>query len=175
MPIRFPSPPEAAPAGEGALPPQPVYTVGLDELGATGMAEESATAAPSWRVSRFDAAGRSEVVELSPGAAAAPVSAGDDRFGPLIREALAVAGQDERVTDGDYEARLYRVPALTLLALWLHSPESVDLFVPVGPAPPGLERNRLYEDPDFTAAVNEAAAGLREAYDAAENADELGS
>jgi hypothetical protein len=130
------------------LPPQPVYTVGLDELGATGMAEESATAAPSWRVSRF---------------------------GPLIREALAVADQDERVADGNYEARLYRVPALTLLALWLHSPASVDLFVPVGPTPPGLERNRLYEDPDFTAAVNEAAAGLRETYEAAENTDELGS
>ena len=175
MPIRFPSPPEAAPAGEGALPPQPVYTVGLDELGATGLAEESAGAAPSWRVSRFDAAGRSEVVELGEGAAAAPVSAGDDRFGPLIREALAIAGQDERVAGHDYEARLYRVPALTLLALWLHSQTSVDLFVPIGPAPPGLERNRLYDDAGFTAAVNEAAAGLREAYDAAENADELGS
>ena len=175
MPIRFPDPPETASAVEGALPPQPVYTVGLDELGATGIAEESATAPPSWRVSRFDPAGRSEVVELGPGAAAAPVSAGDDRFGPLIRDALAVAGQDERVADGDYEARLFRVPALTLLALWLHSPASVDLFVPIGPPPPGLERNRLYEDPDFTAAVNDAAAGLREAYDAAENTDELGS
>ena len=175
MPIRFPTPPETATAAEGALPPQPVYTVGLDELGATGMAEESASTAPSWRVSRFDAAGRSEVVELRDGAAGQPVSAGDDRFGPLIREALAVAGEDDRVKSHDYEARLYRVPALTLLALWLHSPTSVDLFVPVGPAPPGLERNRLYEDPDFTAAINEAAASLRESYDAAENTDELGS
>jgi hypothetical protein len=175
MPIRFPAPPDAAPAAEGALPPQPVYTVGLDELGATGVAGESAGGAPSWRVSRFDAAGRSEVVELREGAPGEPVSAGDDRFGPLIREALAVAGEDDRVEGQDYEARLYRVPALTLLALWLHSPVSVDLFVPIGPAPPGLERNRLYEDPDFTAAVNEAATSLRGTYDAAENTDELGS
>jgi hypothetical protein len=175
MPIRFPSPPEAAAGAEGTIPPQPVYTVGLDELGATGVAEESATRPPSWRVSRFDADGRSEVVEVREDATAPPVSAGDDRFGPLIREALGVAGEDDRVEAGDYEARLYRVPALTLLALWLHSPTSVDLFVPVGPAPPGLERNRVYEDPDFTAAVNDAAASQREAYDAAENTDELGS
>jgi hypothetical protein len=139
------------------------------------LADETASTPPSWRVSRFDAAGRSEVVELPDAAAAKPVSAGDDRFGPLIREALAVAGEDDRVESNDYEARLYRVPALTLLALWLHSPDSVDLFVPIGPAPPGLERNRLYEDPDFTAAVNEAATSLRETYDAAENTDELGS
>ena len=175
MPIRFPPPPEAAATAEGPLPPQPVYTVGLDELGATGVAEESASTPPSWRVSRFDASGRSEVVELPTAAAAQPVSAGDDRFGPLIREALAVAGEDDRVQGHDYEARLYRVPALTLLALWLHSPTSVDLFVPIGPAPPGLERHHLYEDPDFTAAVNEAATSLRETYDAAENTDELGS
>ena len=175
MPIRFPSPPEAAEPAEGALPPQPVYTVGLDQLGATGVAEESATVPPSWRVSRFDAAGRSEVVELRDAPTTEHVSAGDDRFGPMIREALAVASEDDRVEGQDYEARLYRVPALTLLALWLHSPTAVDLFVPVGPSPPGLERNRLYEDSDFTAAINDAAAGLRETYDAAENTDELGS
>src|SRR5688572_26580888 len=97
MPIRFPPPPEAAATAEGALPPQPVYTVGLDELGATGLADETASTPPSWRVSRFDAAGRSEVVELPDAGTAQPVSAGDDRFGPLIREALAVAGEDDRV------------------------------------------------------------------------------
>ena len=175
MPIRFPPPPEAAATAEGALPPQPVYTVGLDALGATGLADETTSTPPSWRVSRFDSSGRSEVVELPHGAGEQPVSAGDDRFGPLIREALAVAGEDDRVEAGDYEARLYRVPALTLLALWLHSPTAVDLFVPIGPAPPGLERNRLYADPDFTGAVNEAAVSLRRTYDDAENSDELGS
>jgi hypothetical protein len=160
---------------EGALPPQPVYTVGLDDLEAVGVAEDSVRAAPSWRVSRFDAAGRSEVVELRGHGTPAPVSAGDDRFGPMIREALAVAGEDQRVAAENYEARLFRVPALTLLALWLHSPASVDLFVTVGPAPPGLERNRVYDDPAFTAAVTGAAAGLRETYEAAENTDELGA
>jgi hypothetical protein len=175
MPIRFPEPPEAAPAVEGALPPQPVYTVGLEDLEAAGVAEDSVRTRPSWRYSRFNRAGRSEVVELRGEAQPAPVSAGDDRFGPMIREALGVAGQDQRVAAQDYEARLFRVPALTLLALWLHSPTSVDLFVPVGPSPPGLERNRLYDDPSFTAAITEAAAGLRETYEAAEDTDELGA
>lgn len=181
MPIKFPEPAGGLPAEtrgattEGALPAQPVYTVGLEDLRAIGVAEDSVSEAPSWRYSRFDAAGRPEVLELRGQAAPGPVAAGDDRFGPMIREALAVAGQDPRVAEQDYEARLFRVPALTLLALWLHSPVSVDLFVPVGPPPPGLERGRVYDDHEFTAALTGAAEDTRATYEQAENTDELGS
>jgi hypothetical protein len=178
MAIRFPEPPAGITEGvaaEGALPAQQVFTVGLEDLRAAGMAEESVSAEPSWRYSTFDPAGRSQVQEIRGGTAQAPVATGDDRFGPMIREALAVAGEDPRVDERDYEARLFRVPALTLLALWLHSPTSVDLFVPVGPPPPGLERNRIYEDPDFTSAVSGEAKGTLDTYREADNPDELGS
>ena len=178
MAIRFPEPPGAITEGvaaPGALPAQPVFTVGLDELRTAGLAEESVTAEPSWRHSRFDPAGRSQILEVRGETAPGPAATGDDRFGPMIREALAVAGEDPRVAERDYEARLFRVPALTLLALWLHSPTSVDLFVPVGPPPPGLERNRVYEDPDFTSAVSGAAEGTLDTYREADNPDELGS
>lgn len=178
MAIRFPEPPGAITEGvaaEGALPAQQVFTVGLDDLRTAGLAEESVSAEPSWRHSSFDPAGRSQVLEIPGEAAPAPAAPGDDRFGPMIREALAVAGEDPRVGERDYEARLFRVPALTLLALWLHSPTSVDLFVPVGPPPPGLERNRVYDDPDFTSAVSGAAEGTLDTYREADNPDELGS
>jgi hypothetical protein len=178
MPIRFPEPPAGITetvAAAGALPAQPVFTVGLDDLRAVGVAEESVSGEPSWRYSRFDAAGRSQVLEIRGDAAQEPVATGDDRFGPMIREALAVADQDPRVADGDYEARLFRVPALTLLALWLHSPATTDLFVPLGPPPPGLERNRVYADPDFTAAVSGAAESTLDTYREADNPDELGA
>jgi hypothetical protein len=185
MPISFPQPPqhvaEARGLTEGMPPPmpaQPVFTVGLDDLlePGGGEAQESVTAPPTWRASGFDAAGAPEVLELpaEPGEADA-VATGDDRFGASIREALAVAEQDPRAREHDYEARLFRVPALSLLALWLHADSSVDLFVPVGRAAPGLEPNRVYADDEFMAAVRTAGERLRTTYDEADSPDELGS
>jgi hypothetical protein len=202
MPIRFPDPPqqiaeaieqrrpptsrgplrrmrERGGASEGApVPAQPVFTVGLDDLlegDGGGGAERSVTAPPTWRYSRFDVGGRAEVLELAERTGGGEVAAGDDRFGPLIREALAVADQDPRVREHDYEARLFRVPALNLLALWLHADSSLDLFVPVGRPAPGLDRNRIYQDEEFMSAVRSAAEQTRAAYDEADNPEELGS
>ena len=188
MPIRFPEPPRpvidaqqerpgAAPEAAVPLPAQPVFTVGLDELVAVGeaAAEESVSAAPTWRYSRFDAAGQPEVLELPEHGDAGAAAAGDDRFGPMIREALAAADQDPRVGEHDYEARLYRVPALSLLALWLHTGEAIDLFVPVGPPPPGLEPNRVYDDEEFMPAVRAAAERVSAVYRDADDAGQLGS
>jgi hypothetical protein len=185
MPISFPQPPqhvaEARGLTEGMPPPmpaQPVFTVGLDDLleAGGGEAQESVTAPPTWRASGFDPGGAPEVLELpaEPEEAGA-VATGDDRFGPSIREALAVAEQDPRAREHDYEARLFRVPALSLLALWLHADSAVDLFVPVGAPPPGLEGNRCYDDQEFMSAVRGAAGQLRTTYDEAESPDELGS
>jgi hypothetical protein len=188
MPIRFPEPPRpvldaqqerpgAAAEAAVPLPAQPVFTVGLDELAAAGeaAAEESVSAAPTWRYSRFDRAGQPEVLELPEHGDAGAAAAGDDRFGPMIREALAVADQDPRVAEHDYEARLYRVPALSLLALWLHKGEALDLFVPVGPPPPGLEPNRVYDDAEFMPAVRAAAERVSAVYRDADDAGQLGS
>lgn len=187
MPIRFPEPPppvlaaqqERPGAAEAAvpLPAQPVFTIGLDELAGAGEAGagESVSAAPTWRYSRFDAAGQPEVLELPEQGDAGAVAAGDDRFGPMIREALAVADQDARVREHDYEARLFRVPALSLLALWLHTAGALDLFVAVGPPPPGLEPNRVYDDEEFMPAVRAAAGRVSAVYRDADDAGELGS
>jgi hypothetical protein len=192
MPIDFPQPPRpvrevqeerptaaapAAPEGAAPLPAQPVFTVGLDELTAAGeaAAEESVSAAPTWRSTRLNSEGQPEVLELPEEGDAGAVAAGDDRFGPMIRDALAAADQDARVGEHDYEARLFRVPALSLLALWLHTSESLDLFVPVGPAPPGLEPNLVYDDGEFMSAARAAAERVSAAYRDAVDADELGS
>jgi hypothetical protein len=188
MPIRFPQPPHPvvegvrerrAAAAAVPLPAQPIFTVGLDELleaGGGAGAQESVSGPPTWRYSRFDAGGRAEVLELpeEPGGGTA-AAVGDDRFGPMIREALAVADQDPRVREHEYEARLFRVPALSLLALWLHAAAVFDLFVPVGRPPPGLEPNRVYEDGEFMSAVRAAAEQVSAAYREADDSDELGS
>jgi len=191
MPISFPQPPPSVLDALGARPEpgfrgsppvsaQPVFTVGLDEVleaGGGAEAERSVSAAPTWRYSRFDASGQPEVLELPEEDAGrgAPAAAGDDRFGPMIREALAVADQDPRVGQHDYEARLYRVPALSLLAVWLHTASALDLFVPIGRTPEGLEPNRVYDDSDFMTQLRQAATKAGSAYEEADAPDELGS
>jgi hypothetical protein len=164
--------PPAEPAA--ALPAQPVYTVGLDDLLGDGSAERSARMPPTWRFSRFGADGRAEAMEIADETDARTLATGEDHFGPAIREALAIAGEDARVRDGDYEARLFRVPALKVLALWLHAAGAEDLFVPIGPTGADLGR-RVHTDEEFVAAVRAAATSARATYDAAENPDELGS
>jgi hypothetical protein len=185
MPISFPQPPqhvaEARGLTEGMPPPmpaQPVFTVGLDDLveAGGGEAQESITAPPTWRASGFDAGGAPEVLELpAEPEEAGGVATGDDRFGPAIQEALAVAEQDPRAREHDYEARLFRVPALSLLALWLHADAAPDLFVPVDPGALPLPPDQVYDDRGFMDEVRAAAGMLRSTYAESENPDELGS
>ena len=167
-----------APDEAPVLPAQPVFSVGLDELlepGGGEEAEKSVSAPPSWRYSGFDAEGRPEVMELAQEATGGAVATGDDRFSAMIREALAAADQDPRVAEHGYEARLFRVPALSLLALWLHTGAASDLFVPLGRTVPELEPNRVYSDEEFMKEVRAAAERIGGHYAEAEDADELGS
>lgn len=180
MPIRFPEPPSEAAAGTDPVPvpPQPVFTVGLDELLAAESGREAAQTAsepPTWRRSRFGAGGQAEASEVREGADSGAFASGNDRFSPMIREAVAVASEDSRTGERDYEARLYRVPALSLLALWLHAEDADDLFVPLGRPVGDLEPNRVYDDGEFMAGARAAAERISAHYDEAEETDELGS
>jgi hypothetical protein len=67
------------------------------------------------------------------------------------------------------------VPALSLLAVWLHTATALDLFVPIGRTPPELEPNRVYDDDEFMTELRQAAKRAGAAYEEAEAPDELGS
>lgn len=56
-------------------------------------------------------------------------------------------------------ARLLRIPALHLTALWLHG-EDEDVFVPLEPAPSGVEANRQYQASELFAALRREAETL---------------
>jgi hypothetical protein len=66
--------------------------------------------------------------------------------GPFVAStaaALSMAKTDPRVSQGTYEQRLLHVPALYVMALWLHEPTGAgDLLVPLAPSPRDLPAGR---------------------------------
>jgi hypothetical protein len=94
--------------------------------------------------------------------------------GPFVRgtvDAVAVAGDAAGQRPERYELRLLHVPAIYLMAVWLHAPDAgdssgdagdrpTDLYVPIAPAPAGIEANRAYEADEFRRAVVPLAAAV---------------
>lgn len=196
--IHFPEPPKDVaaaaqdlPGGEretlglhrldegGATPlmAQPVFTAGLDAIvESDGDVERVAEAPTSWRYAS-DLGGAPRVFELVTEGRAERTRAtrvGDDRFTPAIRDALAAADDDLRVRASDFEARLLRVPALKLLAVWLHAVGTDDLFVPVVPTAVDAAPGELYDADNFRSRLRQAASRTLSLYEEAERPDELG-
>ena len=190
MAIHFPEPPQdlfaAVPSGvrpriqAGATPApaaHPVFTAGLDAIVEhDGHVARVATAPTSWRYAA-ELGGTPRVFELAPRGAAGtarPSREGDDRFTPAIRQALTTAQADPRVRAHDFEARLLRIPALKLLALWLHASGASDLFIPVTRTAVDASPGKVYDADDFRTRLHAAATRTLAHYDDAERPDELG-
>jgi len=144
--------------------PHPVFSVPLDAL-AGGKLLDGATHA-SWRYLLVQDERAIAEVELSAGRRGAK-GAGTKSLeflglthGPFTEatiEALATAEQLPQVAAADYELRLLKVPAVYLVALWLHGAKD-DILIPMGDPPGGLKPNRPYAE----AAVIEALQGIVE-------------
>jgi hypothetical protein len=164
----------------GGAPPlmaQPIFTAGLRALAASEGDVEQVTEAPSsWRyASELGGAPRAFEFVTEVGAESEHAArVGDDQFTPAIRQALAAAQDDPRVRADDFEARLLRVPALKLLAVWLHAAGAEDLFAPVAPTAVEAAPGELYSADDFRGRLREAASRVLSQYESAERPDELG-
>ena len=144
--------------------PHPVFYVPLDAL-AGGKLLDAATQA-SWRYLLVQDDAAIAEAELSAGRRGAK-GAGAKALeflgltqGPFTAatiEALAAAEQLPQVAAADYELRLLKVPAVYLIALWLHGAKD-DILVPMGDPPGGLKKNRAYTE----AAVIKALRGIAE-------------
>jgi hypothetical protein len=170
MPIHAPNPPAAAleavrntvrsfaeeamfrtPALRAAQPdqltinePHQVFLLGLDDLRAG--ADLSKARLVGWRylVQEGD-----KVIATAESALAGQ---GDRQVfssfneGPFVAStaaALSTAKADPRLSKGTYEQRLLHVPALYVMALWLHGPSGADdLLVPLAPAPRDVPTGR---------------------------------
>src|SRR5215211_3419959 len=141
--------------------PQRVFTVGLDALAGESRIEDSARAT-GWRF----------LVEEAREPVPAQVTEG--QFVRSTAVGLRAAEAHPAVGEATFELRTLRAPALNLVALWLHSPDADDLFVPLEPAPAPFEAGHPYPEGEFARLSAALAAESLERHRAAERPDELG-
>lgn len=167
--------------GRGALSlslPLPLLTAGLKALAAERPLTE-ASKLTAWRA-------LVEEDKKVVAAAEAPVSDGKVRpsgasinrgaFVESTVDGLRLAERHERVESERFGIRLLRVPALHVVALWLHTPEpKSDLFIPLAPAPAPLRADASYEAPQFESEVQRMAKLILSTHEAAARSHELGS
>ena len=80
-------------------------------------------------------------------------------------DGLHAAERLPQVEKADYELRLLKVPAVYLVALWLHGANE-DLLVPLGEPPAGLKRNKAYTEAAVIRALRPTVARTKEFQDA---------
>jgi hypothetical protein len=141
----------------------PVYFVPLDALTEGRLLK--AARQTSWRyllVKGSEAVAEAELSAGSRGAKGAKprslafLSLTRGPFASATVDALHAAERLPQVARADYELRLLNVPAVYLVALWLHGAKD-DILIPMGDPPAGLKRNEPYGEAAVIAALRETA------------------
>jgi hypothetical protein len=145
----------------------PVYFVPLDALTEGKLLK--AAKQTSWRYLLVKGSAAIAEAELSSGSRSAKT--GKSRsldflsftrgpFASATVDALHAAERLPQVARADYELRLLNIPAVYLVALWLHAAKD-DILIPMGDPPAGLKRNEPYTEPAVIAAVRDSAERAR--------------
>jgi hypothetical protein len=82
-------------------------------------------------------------------------------------DGLHAAERLPQIAKADYELRLLKVPAVYLVALWLHG-GSEDILVPLGQPPGGLKKNKAYTEAGVIRALRATVVRTKEFQDAYE-------
>ncbi len=151
--------------------PHPVYIATLNDL--AGGKLLSTARQTSWRyllVQRDEAVAEAElsVPRRGAGAKAKKLEFASLTHGPFAGatvEALTAAEALPQVAKTDYELRLLKVPAVYLIALWLHGRKD-DILIPMGDPPGRLKKNTPYSEADVIGALREIAQRTKQFQDA---------
>lgn len=137
--------------------PHPVYEVGLDDIARGHLTQ--ATRLDGWR---YLLVGGERALAAAEVAAVGDSSVRFSHFneGPFVAatvDGLSAAERLPEVNSGTYEVRLLRIPALYLIALWLHDGKQ-DLFLPLEPVPNGVKPLQRYREKELVAALQSLSA-----------------
>ena len=132
--------------------PHEIYHLGLDELAEGRPVTAARPVAQGFLV--FD--GEEPVAVAEVGGEGAGFMVTEGRF--VAATARAIERAEGRDDIGDAEVRLLRIPAIYLMALWLHDPDGgEDLVIPMEPAPAPLEVGRAYRPEELIEPLAELA------------------
>jgi hypothetical protein len=164
MPLHLPEPPSAVPdavtsklhafADEGKFTiralrssrkeqlalatPHQVFTLGLDDITAGGGLDRARPVGWRYLVQDGGRTVASAETALQPDGTHHASQFTDGPFVAETERAVQAVQRLPHVAAADFEVRLLRVPALYVMALWLHAP-ATDLLVPLVPSPIGKE------------------------------------
>ena len=157
--------------------PHPVYVAGLDDLAEGKLL--AAAKQTGWRYLLVHGDAAVGEAELSAGTRA-PKGAKSARskepqflgltHGPFTAatiDALHAAERLPQIEKADYEMRLLKVPAVYLVALWLHG-DSEDILIPLGQPPAGLRKNKSYTEAGVLRALRATVLRTKEFQDSYE-------
>ena len=152
----------AAETSEVAAPHE-VYTLGLEDVAHRDLGTAQKTA---WRYLVVQGNRAVAAAEVNVAKGGAEMQFSHLNTGPFVEEtnrAMAQAEKLEQVAGADYVVRLLTIPALYVVALWLHG-EKNDLLIPMPPTSHHLTANRVYSPADFFERLV-LAAEARKAFD----------
>jgi hypothetical protein len=144
------------PAAVALSTPHPVYNLGLDDLVADRPPAESSLTGWRYLISVANRVVANGEVATEPGGANPRFSSvNQGPFDPAIETALGRLASSGGATE--HSVRLLRIPALYMMALWLHSDDQDDRYQPLPPAPPPLRADESYSWSEFRQALLQQA------------------
>ena len=157
--------------------PHPVYIATLDDLAKGKLL--AAAKQTGWRyllVHGNAAVGEAELSAETRGAKGAKSAKSKEpqflglTHGPFTAatiDALHAAERLPQIAKADYELRLLKVPAVYLVALWLHGGNE-DILIPLGQPPAGLKKNKPYTEAGIIRALRATVVRTKEFQDSYE-------
>jgi hypothetical protein len=146
---------EIGEGGRRLASPHAVYNLGLADLVKPGVLADAPMTA--WRYLVEEAGAAVASAEVGVDAKGAVRGLDHVNEGPFVKATAAAqkaAAKLPQVRDGKVEARVIRVSALYVMALWLKDLDGDDdVVIPMAPAPPFLEANRPYTEREFLKAL----------------------
>ena len=146
---------DIGPKGRRLASPHRVHNLRLTDLGKPGALRDAPMTA--WRYLVEDDGAAVASAEVGVDAKGAVRGLDHVNEGPFVKATAAAQKAAEKlpqVRDGKVEARVIRIPALYVMALWLKDLDGdSDVIVPMAPAPPYLEANRPYTEREFLKAL----------------------
>jgi len=157
--------------------PHPVYIATLDDLAKGKLLADARQTGWRYLLVHGDAAvGEAELSTESRGSKAAKsAKTKEPQFlglthGPFTGatiDALHAAESLPQIAKADYELRLLKVPAVYLVALWLHGGND-DILIPMDQPPAGLKKNKPYTEAGIIRALRATVVRTKEFQDSYE-------